>query len=98
MAENGALPKGSGTDVPGVGPQLPATLQIAGLALSRTQSPPSLACWSGCFTETAGADPFGMSPVIEPAAPPDEPTLQLAHDVVSRFGVFVEQALGYCRA
>ncbi|MER6528156.1 hypothetical protein [Streptomyces sp. NPDC001508] len=38
-----------------------------------------------------------MSLVIEPAAPPEEATLHFAHDVVSRFDVFVEQALEYCR-
>ncbi|MFD0343240.1 hypothetical protein ACFVH0_31935 [Streptomyces sp. NPDC127117] len=76
---------------------MPTTLQIAGLALSRTESPPSLASWTGYFDVPAGANPAGVSLVTEPAAPPDMPTLQLAHDVVSRFDFFVDQALDYCR-
>lgn len=97
MSENGAPPRGSGTEVPGVDSQLPTALHVAGLTLSRTDSPPPLACWTGYFAESAGADRIAISLVIEPAAPPDESTLQLAHDVVSRFGVFVDQALEYCR-
>ncbi|WP_342280332.1 hypothetical protein [Streptomyces sp. CLV115] len=76
---------------------MPTTLHVAGLALSRTESPPQFACWTGYFAEAAGTDRIAMSLVTEPAAPPDESTLQLAHDVVSRFGVFVDQALEYCR-
>ncbi|MCX4849665.1 hypothetical protein [Streptomyces sp. NBC_00893] len=97
MSENGSAPRGSGTEVPSVESQLPTTLHVAGLALSRMASPPSSACWTGYFAESAGADQVAMSLVIEPAAPPDESTLRLAHDVVSRFGVFVDQALEYCR-
>ncbi|MFJ1616304.1 hypothetical protein ACIODT_36885 [Streptomyces sp. NPDC088251] len=97
MFDNGAPPSGSGTEGPGVDTELPSTLHIAGLALTRTESPPSLACWTGYFPEPAGADPARICLVIEPAAPPEESTLQLAHDVVSRFGVFVDQALEYCR-
>ncbi|MEU9320531.1 hypothetical protein [Streptomyces sp. NPDC048295] len=97
MSENGAPSSGSGVEEPGDEAGLPATLHVAGLALRRTESPPSLACWSGCFPRPAGTDPAGVSLVIEPAAPPEESTLRLAHDVVSRFDAFVEQALEYCR-
>ena len=41
---------------------------------------------------------MSISLVTEPAAPPDEGTLQLVHDVASRFDVFVDRAVGYCRA
>ncbi|MFG3531785.1 hypothetical protein ACGF8B_34375 [Streptomyces sp. NPDC047917] len=97
MSGNDASPRGSGTEVPGVDSQLPATLHIAGLALSRTESPPQLACWTGCFADAAGENQVAVSLVTEPAAPPDESALRLAHDVVSRFDVFVDQALEYCR-
>lgn len=97
MSETGTPLSGSGVEEPGADEGLPATLHIAGLALRRTESPPSLACWTGCFPGPAGTDPVGVSVVTEPAAPPDEPTLLLAHDVVSRFDVFVDQALEYCR-
>ncbi|WP_405713017.1 MULTISPECIES: hypothetical protein [unclassified Streptomyces] len=97
MSDNGAPPSGSGTEAPGADAELPAVLHIAGLALSRVESPPSLACWTGYFPDPAGADPVATSLLVEPAAPPDEATLRLAHDVVSRFDVFVGQALEYCR-
>ncbi|MCX4963226.1 hypothetical protein OHA98_00035 [Streptomyces sp. NBC_00654] len=112
MSDNCAPPGGSGGEErgavearavePGVeergpGAGLPATLHIAGLALVRTESPPSLACWTGYFPEPAGADPAGVSLVMEPAAPPDEPALRLAHDVVSRFDAFVGRTMEYCR-
>ncbi|MFF1648872.1 hypothetical protein [Streptomyces sp. NPDC058240] len=97
MSDNGASPSGWGAEAPDVDTELPATLHIAGLALIRTESPPSMACWTGYFPVPTGADPAGMSLVIEPAAPPEDSTLRLAHDVVSRFDVFVDQALEYCR-
>ena len=92
MSDDGEPPS-----ISGIGVDLPATLHIAGLALRRTESPPSLACWTGCFPESAGGNAPVISLVIEPAAPPEEVTIQLAHDVVSRFDVFVGQALRYCR-
>ncbi|MDX3310614.1 hypothetical protein P1S61_16325 [Streptomyces sp. ME08-AFT2] len=92
MSDDGEPPS-----ISGIGVDLPATLHIAGLAFTRTESPPSLACWTGCFPESAGGNAAVVSLVIEPAAPPEEVTLQLAHDVVSRFDVFVGQALRYCR-
>ncbi|MDV9188869.1 hypothetical protein R6L23_11695 [Streptomyces sp. SR27] len=76
---------------------MPTTLHIAGLELSRTESPPSLACWTGYLPRRAGTDPAGMSVVTEPAAPPEESVLRIAHDMVSRFDAFVDQALEYCR-
>ncbi|MFB8033763.1 hypothetical protein ACFC5Z_12520 [Streptomyces sp. NPDC056004] len=97
MSDNGAPPSGSGTEESGANAELPAVLHIAGLALSRVESPPSLACWTGYFPNPAGTDPVATSLLIEPAAPPDEVTLQIAHDVVSSLDVFVDQALGYCR-
>ncbi|WP_328512486.1 hypothetical protein OG842_24790 [Streptomyces sp. NBC_00376] len=97
MSDNGAPPNGSDTEQPGANAELPAVLHIAGLALSRVESPPSLACWTGYFPNPAGTAPVATSLLIEPAAPPDEDTLQLAHDVVSRFDAFVDQALEYCR-
>ncbi|MFE7467994.1 hypothetical protein ACFU6R_28320 [Streptomyces sp. NPDC057499] len=92
MSDDGELPS-----IPGVGVDLPATLRIAGLAWERTESPPSLACWTGSFPEPAGGNAVDISLVMEPAAPPEEVTLQLAHDVVSRFDVFVDRAARYCR-
>lgn len=72
-------------------------MRIAGVVLRRVESPPSLACWAGDFPEPAGAVETGISLVIEPAAPPEEATLHFAHDIVSRFDVFADQALEYCR-
>ncbi|MEE1738783.1 hypothetical protein PUR49_20040 [Streptomyces sp. BE147] len=91
MSDDGELPS-----ISDIGVDLPATLRVAGLALKRTESPPSLACWTGCFPESAGGNAAAISLVIEPAALPEEVTLQLAHDVVSRFDVFVDQAVRYC--
>ncbi|MFF5931989.1 hypothetical protein [Streptomyces hydrogenans] len=93
MSDDGELPSTSGNGV-----DLPATLRVAGLALKRTESPPSLACWTGCFLEPTEGTTVSISLVTEPAAPPDEGTLQLVHDVASRFDVFVDRAVGYCRA
>ncbi|MFD9427203.1 MULTISPECIES: hypothetical protein [unclassified Streptomyces] len=98
MSDNGESPRVPGIDEPGIGVDLPATLHIAGLALRRTEGPPSLACWAGYFPGSAGGNPAGISLVIEPAAPPEEATLQLAHEVASHFDVLVAQALRYCRA
>ncbi|MFF2014112.1 hypothetical protein ACFVWY_34310 [Streptomyces sp. NPDC058195] len=92
MSDDGESPS-----ISGIGVDLPATLHIAGLALKRTESPSSLACWTGCLPEPAGGNAAAVSLVMEPAAPPEEVTLQLVHDVVSRFDVFVGQALRYCR-
>ncbi|MEU2129395.1 hypothetical protein [Streptomyces sp. NPDC018352] len=97
MSDNGAPPSGSDTEESGANAELPAVLHIAGLALSRVESPPSLACWTGYLPNPAGTDPVATSLLIEPAAPPDEATLQIAHDVVSSLDVFVDLALGYCR-
>ncbi|MFE9487562.1 hypothetical protein ACFYNF_14235 [Streptomyces sp. NPDC006641] len=97
MSDNGASSTGSCTEEPGVGAELPASLLVAGLMLERTESPPSMACWTGCFPRPAGTEPTGVSLVVEPAAAPEESTLQLAHDVVSRFDALVDQALEYCR-
>ncbi|MER6096094.1 hypothetical protein ABT154_09580 [Streptomyces sp. NPDC001728] len=97
MTEIGVNPSGSGAERPGADAELPATLHIAGLALSRTESPPSLACWTGYLPRPAGTDRAGMSVVTEPAALPEESTLRLARDVVNRFDAFVDQALEYCR-
>jgi hypothetical protein len=97
MSANGVPPSGSGSGEPGADAELPATLHIAGLALTRVESPPSLACWTGRFPAPAGADPAGVSLVIEPPVPPQPATLRLAHDVVSRFDVFVARAVKYCR-
>ncbi|MFB7675862.1 hypothetical protein ACFC26_31095 [Kitasatospora purpeofusca] len=92
MSDDGGIPSIADTAV-----DLPATLRIAGLALERTASPPSLACWTGCFPESAGGDAAVVSLVVEPAAPPEEVALQLALDVVSSFDVFVDRAVRYCR-
>lgn len=97
MSDNGAPSTGSGTEESGVGAELPASLLVAGLLLERTESPPSLACWTGCFPRPAGMDPAGVSLVVEPAAAPEESTLQLAREVVSRFDALVDRALEYCR-
>ncbi|MEU6934393.1 hypothetical protein AB4225_18705 [Streptomyces sp. 2RAF24] len=97
MTDNGAPTRSSGAEEPGVDAKLPATVRIAGVVLRRMESPPSLACWTGCFPEPTGAVENAMSLVIEPAAPPEEATLHFAHDVVSHFDVFVDQALAYCR-
>ncbi|MET9662563.1 hypothetical protein [Streptomyces sp. NPDC006510] len=97
MSDNDEPPSVLGTEEAGTGMELPATLHIAGLVLRRAESPPYLACWSGYFPGPEGSEPAGMNVVIEPAAPPEETTLQLAHDVVSRFHDFVAQALEYCR-
>ncbi|WP_159394287.1 hypothetical protein [Streptomyces sp. NRRL S-495] len=92
MSDDGGIPSTADTDV-----DLPATLRIAGLALERTESPASLACWTGCFPESAGGNAAVVSLVIEPAAPPEEVALQLVLDVVSNFDVFVDRAVRYCR-
>ncbi|MGY3680374.1 hypothetical protein [Streptomyces sp. TE33382] len=97
MSDNAVPPGGPGTEKGSEGAELPAVLRIAGLALERTESPASLACWTGCFPAPAGAEPAGVSLVMEPAAPPDESALRLAHDVVSRFDVLVGRAEEYCR-
>ncbi|MFI8435079.1 hypothetical protein ACIGJO_15190 [Streptomyces sp. NPDC079020] len=97
MSDNAVPPGGPGTEKGSEGAELPAVLRIAGLALERTESPASLACWTGCFPAPAGAEPAGVSLVMEPAAPPDESALRLAHDVVSRFDVLVGRAVEYCR-
>ncbi|MFF3394070.1 hypothetical protein ACFYW1_24440 [Streptomyces sp. NPDC002669] len=97
MSADGVPPNSRGSEKPGTEPELPATLHIAGLALSRVESPPSLACWSGDFPVPAGADPAGVNLVIEPPAPPQPATLRRAHDVVSRFDVLVARAVEYCR-
>ncbi|MFD3482215.1 hypothetical protein [Streptomyces sp. NPDC058665] len=97
MSDSGAPPSSSGTEEPRVDAELPETVRIAGVVLRRVESPPSLACWAGDFMEPAGAVETGISLVIEPAAPPEEATLQFAHDIVSRFDVFADQALEYCR-
>ncbi|MFF9347239.1 hypothetical protein [Streptomyces sp. NPDC014734] len=97
MSDDSVPPSGSTTEKPGVDAELPTVLDIAGLALTRRDSPPSLACWTGGFPVPPGADPVEVSLVIEPPAPPDETTLWLARDVVSRFDVFVDRALEYCR-
>ncbi|KQX46127.1 hypothetical protein ASE09_15620 [Streptomyces sp. Root66D1] len=94
MPEHGA-PESS--EVPDGAEELPTTLHIAGLELSRTESPPSLACWTGYLPRPAGTDPAGLSVVTEPPAPPQEPVLRLAHDVVDHFDAYVDQALEYCR-
>ncbi|MDK0517905.1 hypothetical protein [Streptomyces sp. ML-6] len=90
-------PNDRDSEKPGSGAELPATLHIAGLALSLVESPPSLACWSGGFPVPTGADPVGVSLVIEPSAPPPPATLRRAHDVVSRFDILVARAEEYCR-
>ncbi|MFE6750625.1 hypothetical protein ACFVGM_32565 [Kitasatospora purpeofusca] len=92
MSHDGGIPSIADTDV-----HLPATLRIAGLVLERTESPPSLACWTGRFPESAGGDAAVVSLVIEPAAPPDDVVLQLVLDVVSDFDVLVDRAARYCR-
>ncbi|MFE3247196.1 hypothetical protein [Streptomyces sp. NPDC059209] len=97
MSDSGAPPSGPGLGEPGVDAEPPATVSIAGVELTRVESPPSLACWSGCLPESASTAGAGMSLLIEPAAPPDEAVLRFAHDVVSRFDVFVGRALEYCR-
>ncbi|MFJ4091788.1 hypothetical protein ACIPYS_09410 [Kitasatospora sp. NPDC089913] len=97
MTDNGAPTGDAGAEEPGVDPQLPSTVSIAGVVLSRTESPPSLACWSGFFPGPMGAAEIGTSLVIEPAAPPDEATLRFAHDIVTQFDVFVDRASEYCR-
>ncbi|MEU1300708.1 hypothetical protein [Streptomyces shenzhenensis] len=97
MSDNGAPPNGSGAEEPDVDVKLPATVRIGRVVLKRVESPPSLACWTGCFPEPAGAVETGMSLVTEPAAPPEEATLHFAHEVVSRFDVLVDRALEYCR-
>ncbi|MGW1846240.1 hypothetical protein [Streptomyces sp. NPDC001966] len=97
MSDYGAPSSGSDVEASRADAELPAVLHVAGLALSRVESPPSLACWTGYLPDPAGAAPVATSLLIEPAAPPDEATLQLARDVVSRFDVFVNQALEYCR-
>ncbi|MFI6289895.1 hypothetical protein ACIBCM_35070 [Streptomyces sp. NPDC051018] len=99
MSDNGAPPSSSGAAGPGVDARLPAAVHIAGVVLTRMESPPSLACWTGYLPEPADAagTGTGVSLVIEPATPPDEATLRFAHDVVSRFDVLVDQALVYCR-
>ncbi|MEV0452247.1 hypothetical protein [Streptomyces sp. NPDC050600] len=97
MTDNGAPTRSSGAAEPGVDAKLPATVRIAGVVLRRMESPPSLACWTGCFPEPTGAVENAISLVIEPAAPPEEATLHFAHDVVSHSDVFVDQALAYCR-
>lgn len=56
-----------------------------------------MACWTGCFPESAAGDAAVVSLVIEPAAPPEEVALRLALDVVSSFDVFVDRAARYCR-
>ncbi|MFJ9681876.1 hypothetical protein ACIRP2_28055 [Streptomyces sp. NPDC101194] len=97
MSANGAPPSGPSGGEPGVDAELPATLHIAGLTLTRVQSPPSLACWTGCFPAPAGTTPTEVSLVTEPPIPPQSAILRLAHDVVSRFDAFVAQAVEYCR-
>ncbi|MFF0224887.1 hypothetical protein [Streptomyces sp. NPDC004629] len=97
MSDNGAPPSSSAAEEPGVDAKLPETVRIAEVVLTRVESPPSLACWSGCFPEPAGAVETGLSLLIEPAAPPEEATLRFAHDVMSRFDVLVDQAVEYCR-
>ncbi len=56
-----------------------------------------MACWTGCFPESAGGNAAVVSLVVEPVAPPEEVALQLALDVVSSFDVFVDRAVRYCR-
>ncbi|WP_405643066.1 hypothetical protein [Streptomyces uncialis] len=90
-------PRVRGAGEPGTCTELPSTLHIAGVELSRTQSPPSLACWSGYLPGLPGSEPAGLNVVIEPAAPPDCATLRLAHDVASRFDELVDRAREYCR-
>ncbi|MFD8319032.1 hypothetical protein [Kitasatospora purpeofusca] len=92
MSDDGGVLGIAGADV-----DLPATLRIAGLVLERTQSPASLACWTGSFPESAGGEAAVVSLVIEPAAPPEEAVLRLALDVVSNFDVLVDRAVRYCR-
>lgn len=76
---------------------MPPVLRVGGLELTRTQSPPSLACWTGYLPGSADADAVAVSVVVEPAAPPGEGTLLLVRDVVGDFEVFVSAALEYCR-
>ncbi|MFJ8435988.1 hypothetical protein ACIQ9P_32280 [Kitasatospora sp. NPDC094019] len=97
MTDNGAPTRSAGAEEPGVDAKLPATVRIAGVVLGRTESPPSLACWTGYLPEQTGAVGIAMSLVIEPAAPPEEATLQFAHDIVTHFDVLVDHALEYCR-
>ncbi|MEV0191062.1 hypothetical protein AB0I39_21285 [Kitasatospora purpeofusca] len=98
MTDNGVPMGGPGGEEPGIEAELPATVRVAGVVLTRVESPPSLACWTGCFPEPTGAAAgAALSLVIEPAAPPHEAVLHVAHDVVSRFDVLVDQALEYCR-
>ncbi|MFE7620683.1 hypothetical protein [Streptomyces sp. NPDC057496] len=97
MSADGVPPNDRGGREPGAGTELPATLHIAGLALSLVASPPTLACWSGSFPVSAGADPAEVNLVIEPPAPPQPATLRRAHDVVSRFDALVARAGEYCR-
>ncbi|MFB7915517.1 hypothetical protein [Streptomyces sp. NPDC056061] len=97
MSDNGVPPSHSGGGEPGGDAELPATLHIAGIALSRVAGPPSLTCWTGCFPAPAGTAPGVVNLVIEPPAPPLSATLRRAHDVVSRFDAFVDRAVEYCR-
>ncbi|MFJ9433985.1 hypothetical protein ACIRQY_30625 [Streptomyces sp. NPDC101490] len=85
------------TRTPGAAGGLPRALRVAGLVLSRTPSPPDLACWTGSRPEPTGGGSAVVSVVTEPAAPPDEATLRLAHDVVDRFDALIAEARRYCR-
>ncbi|MFJ5097218.1 hypothetical protein [Streptomyces sp. NPDC088557] len=90
-------PRTEETEAPGGGGALPGALRVAGLVLSRTPSPPHLACWTGSRPESTGGGPAAISVMTEPPAPPGEATLRLAHDVVDRFDALVAEARRYCR-
>lgn len=77
--------------------EIPARLEIAGTAFTRIESPDDIACWSA---DADPADPGGHRPVsvlTEPAAAPDQETLELAAAVLGRFDELADLAGAYLR-
>ncbi|MFE7505920.1 hypothetical protein [Promicromonospora sp. NPDC057488] len=71
--------------------EIPDRLDIAGTTFTRIESPEGIACWS------ADADHRPVSVLTEPAAAPDQETLDLAAAVLGRFDELADLAVAYLR-
>lgn len=78
-------------------PEIPALLEIAGTTFTRIESPENIACWSADADPANPGDHRPVSVLTEPAAAPDQATLELAATVLARFDELADLSVTYLR-
>ncbi|MFD7026224.1 hypothetical protein [Promicromonospora sukumoe] len=78
--------------------EVPERLEIAGTTFVRIESPEAIACWAARSDGPGDVDgPPPVSVVVEPAAAPGQPALDLAAVVLDRFAELAGTGAAYLR-